>query len=389
MIPTEDADEIVTHGVDECPGCGGTDLEQTGLFRHQVTEIPPTRPQVTEHQVLSVRCRGCGACAAGELSADVARSQFGPRVHALVAHMTGGFRLTHRETARVLGEVFGLEIGVGSITALQRRVREALEAPFREAQRAIREGFAAFIDETSWRLRRRRAYLWAAHHGELVVYHVDRRRNRAAFRRLMAGKYHGVRIVDRYVVHDDVPDELRQLCLGHLLRDFEGYATGVAGRRMFGRRGKAILKRTFRAWWRFEDGLIDRAALQRECEEFEKQMKARLDEGAAHAHAKVRGFARKLRKHVACLFTFAKVRGIEPTSNPAERVLRPAVQWRKGSFGSHSEEGARFVSRILTVTRSLRLQGRDALEFLVAALDSRVHGHDPPSLLPAAVTAAA
>ena len=389
LIPTEDVDEIVTHRVEQCPDCGGTDLEQTNLFRHQVTEIPPTRPHVTEHQVLSVRCRGCGACAAGELPVDVARSQFGPRVHALAAHMTGGFRLTHREAALVFEEVFGLKIGVGSMTALQGRVRDALEAPFREAQRVIREGFAAFIDETSWRLRRRKAYLWAAHHGELVIYHVDRRRNRAAFRRLMAGKYHGVRVVDRYAVHDDVPDERRQWCLGHLLRDFEGYAGGPAGRRMFGRRGKAILKRVFRMWWRLQDGLIDRARLQLECGRFEKQMKALLEEGMAHSHAKVRGFARKVRANVACLFTFAKVEGIEPTSNPAERVLRPAVLWRKGSFGSHSEQGARFASRILTATRSLRLQGRNVLDFLVEALDCHVHVRDSPSLLPAVVTAAA
>jgi len=42
--------------------------------------------------------------------------------------------------------------------------------------------------------------------------------------------------------------------------------------------------------------------------------------------------------------------GVEPTNNVAERALRPAVLWRKGSFGTQSDGGARFVERLLTVT---------------------------------------
>ena len=32
-----------------------------------------------------------------------------------------------------------------------------------------------------------------------------------------------------------------------------------------------------------------------------------------------------------------------PTNTVAERALRPAVLWRKGSFGSDSEAGCRFA----------------------------------------------
>jgi transposase len=38
----------------------------------------------------------------------------------------------------------------------------------------------------------------------------------------------------------------------------------------------------------------------------------------------------------AALWTFARVKGIEPTNNHAERMLRPAVMWRKQSLGSHT-----------------------------------------------------
>lgn len=388
LVAVEDVREFVPHGVTTCPGCGGSDLEQTGVVRHQVTEIPPVEPVVVEHQVLHVLCRGCGTESVGELPPDVARSQFGPRIHAMVAQLTGGFRLTHREAVRVFDEMFGVEVGLGSLTAMQRRVTDALEFPFREAQRALRRGPAAYIDETSWRQGRGKAWLWTAYYDLLVVFHVDLRRSRGAFRRLLAGKFYGVRIVDRYVVHDDVKDARRQLCNAHVLRDFEGFATGPAGRRMFGRRGKALVMRIFRVWWRFVDGRIDRARLQAECAKLQARMTALLDDAATHAHARVRGFAKRLRKQVACLFTFAAVEGISLTNNAAERMLRAAVLWRKGSFGSHSARGARFASRFMTAARSLRLQGRSVLEFVVEALDAHARGHPPPSLVPVPVASA-
>jgi transposase len=69
--------------------------------------------------------------------------------------------------------------------------------------------------------------------------------------------------------------------------------------------------------------------------------------------------------------------------NHAERVLRGAVLWRKGSFGSSSEGGCRFVERILTVVQTLRLQGRPVLTYLPEALSAHRKGVLAPKLLPA------
>ena len=74
---------------------------------------------------------------------------------------------------------------------------------------------------------------------------------------------------------------------------------------------------------------------------------------------------------------------VEPTNNIAERALRPAVLWRKGSLGSDSERGTRFAERRLTVVATCRQQGRRLLDFLVAAVDAALRRSSPPSLLPA------
>ena len=56
--------------------------------------------------------------------------------------------------------------------------------------------------------------------------------------------------------------------------------------------------------------------------------------------------------------------------------------WRRLSFGSQSEAGSQFVSRILTVVTMLNIQERDVLEFLTLAYRASRFGTTMPSLLP-------
>jgi transposase len=77
------------------------------------------------------------------------------------------------------------------------------------------------------------------------------------------------------------------------------------------------------------------------------------------------------------------VESTEPTNNVAERALRPAVLWRKGSFGSDGEAGRRFAERLLAVAATCRQHARGLLACLVAAGEAALRGTVAPSLLPA------
>jgi hypothetical protein len=91
---------------------------------------------------------------------------------------------------------------------------------------------------------------------------------------------------------------------------------------------------------------------------------------------------RQLLKAEPALWLFVTVEGLAPTNNAAERAIRPAVLWRRVSFGSQSQAGSVFVARMLTVVTSLRSQGRNVLEFMTAAIQAARQGTKPPSLLP-------
>ena len=99
------------------------------------------------------------------------------------------------------------------------------------------------------------------------------------------------------------------------------------------------------------------------------------------------GMCKELYKHRSWLWTFTEIEGIEPTNNTAERALRPAVIYRKLSFGTQSASGSRFIERILTVSETCRLQNRSPFQYLVAAMKAHFSQQTPPSLLPTEETA--
>lgn len=82
------------------------------------------------------------------------------------------------------------------------------------------------------------------------------------------------------------------------------------------------------------------------------------------------------------MWLFVDVEGVEPTNNAAERAIRPAVIWRRTSFGSQTQAGSNFVARMLTVVTSLKFQRRNVLEFMANAVDAQRNNMPAPSLLP-------
>ena len=71
---------------------------------------------------------------------------------------------------------------------------------------------------------------------------------------------------------------------------------------------------------------------------------------------KTAGTYRDILKRREALWTFVQVAGVEPTNKAAERSIRPGVLWRKGSVGTQSEAGSRFVESMLTVVSTLKQQ---------------------------------
>ena len=68
------------------------------------------------------------------------------------------------------------------------------------------------------------------------------------------------------------------------------------------------------------------------------------------------------------LFTFLAIKGVEPTNNHAERLLRFLVIMRKICFGTRSAAGSESHGVLPSLLQTAKLQGKNAIEFLVKLL---------------------
>jgi transposase len=115
-----------------------------------------------------------------------------------------------------------------------------------------------------------------------------------------------------------------------------------------------------------------------------REVRAALDDGARGDCTMTRGACAEVLRLEESLWTFARVKGVPPENNAAERAERHAVICRRIRGGTDSARGSRFVERMLTVVATCRQQGRDVLDYLASCFEAARRGQAIPSLLPAA-----
>jgi len=282
---------------------------------------------------------------------------------------------------QLLRDLWQVRVSLGAVVRQEQAQSAALAPVVEEARAAVQQAAVVNMDETGWRQEKRRAWLWTVVTAELTVFCIDRSRGRAVVEALLGADFAGVVGSDRWSAYSRFPAARRALCHAHLKRGFQALVDGGGEAAPIGRWGLAEIERLFALWHRFRAGEFDRKELQRRLIPLQARLGRLLRRGQQNPDRKAAALGRELTKWWPALWTFARAEGADPTNNVAERALRPAVLWRKGSFGCDSEAGSRYAERLLTVAATCRQQGRALLDLLVAAGEAALLRTAPPSLL--------
>jgi len=383
VVPIETVDVVVPVKPERCRRCQhplqGEDPQPQ---RHQVTEIPPVKPVVTEYQLHALVCPACGEATRAELPPGVPTGGFGPRLQATTALCTGAYHLSKRTTQELLHDCFGVEVGLGTIANLEQATTQAVAEPVTEARAYVRSQPAASADETGWREGHQRAWLWTAVTAWVTVFLVRRSRSGQVAQELLGESFWGWLVTDRWSAYTWYPTWRRQLCWAHLLRDFEAMIARGGRSAEIGEALRVQARQMFHWWHRVRDGTLTHASFRTYMQPIRREVERLLEAGQTCGVPKTQGTCREIFKLRQALWTFVRHEGVEPTNNAAERAIRPGVLWRKGSFGTHSPEGSRFVESMMTVVATLKQQHRNVLEYLTTACQAALCGEAAPSLLP-------
>lgn len=384
LVPAEDVAWTEDCLPPTCRRCGDRlEGEDTAPFRHQVSELEKPVVTVNEWRLHTLHCGGCGTDTTGQLPDGVPTGNFGPRVISTVSLLTGRYRGSKRLAQEMMQDLFGLDISLGAIPRCEQITSEAIRSAVDEAREFVKAHSFKHADETSWPEGERRdlAWLWTVTAGAVTVFLIHRNRSARAARKLL-GRVFGVLVTDRWCAYTWWPLALRQLCWAHLTRDFQAFVDAAGEARPIGEKLLVCKDRLFIWWSRVLDGKMSRATFRRRTAGLRLEVRALLRAGTACEHKKTRGTCKELLKVEPAFWTFVRVPNVEPTNNKAERAIRPAVIWRKLSFGTHSRWGSRFVERILSVCATLREQHRNIVDYVQDAVAGHLRGEQPPSLIP-------
>jgi transposase len=362
LIPVGEVHGVIPVKPERCRRCQyplqGEDPQPQ---RHQVTELPPLKPVITEYQLHHLVCPRGGEATRAEVPTGVPTGEFGPRVQAITALCTGAYHLSKRTTQSVMADLFGVSVSLGTVAQLEQATAQALAAPIAEARAYVQAQPAAYLDEIGWREGQQRAWLWTAVTAWVTVLIVRLSRRAKVAQELVGEGFWGYLVTDRWSAYPWYPSWRRQVCWAHLLRDIEAMV-GRGGRsREIGEALHAQARQMFQWWHRVRDGPLAPASFASYMRPIRREIERLLEAGQMCGVPKTEGTCREILKRRQALWTFVRHPEVEPTNNAAERAIRPGLLWRIGSFSTQSTERSRFVEALMTVVATLKQQHRNVL----------------------------
>ncbi len=379
LVRPEQVDEVIECRPSHCRRCGGELAGKDGNpARHQVAELPPIRPHVSEYRLHRLQCPCCSTVTRASLPLGVPRGAFGPRLQSVLSLLSAGYRIGKRGVCQLAHDLLGLSISTGMVCKLQKATSAILAGPVSELSQHVQKENAN-VDETGWRQENKKAWLWVAVTSKATLFRIATSRAAKVAKAILGESYSKIATCDRYRAYLWIRN--CQLCWSHLRRDFQAMIDRGGTGKPIGERLLEHSNQLFQWWYQTRDGDLARTTFQRYAGILRRLFRKDLTTGTTCGQPKTESTCRDLLADEQSLWTFVRCSGIEPTNNAAERALRHAVLWRKSSLGTASETGSRFVERLLSVLATARQHGRDILDYLHHCHQAALYGQPIPSLL--------
>src|SRR5450830_1126832 len=203
LFPLELVDEVVDHWPQRCQACArpfsaNERWDAATPQRHQVSELPEVALTVSEHRLHRLCCPQCGATTRAALPVEVPRGAFGARLQAAVVTLAVRNRVSRRDAAELVRELFGCRLASGTIDAIVQGAGAALEEPHARLRDHVRSAPAVNIDETGWRTAGERRTLWGVLSGQEALFRIAEGRHQREAQALLGEDFSGVACSDRW-----------------------------------------------------------------------------------------------------------------------------------------------------------------------------------------------
>lgn len=361
-----------------CPHCQCKDLEECPELHEHLQEdiVLVPRTQVTQYVHQQRHCPRCRRRVYQMGEGELSGCSIGPLARAVATHLRYDLQIPYRKVQHILQNLFGMPLVPATAMHFDRKVT-ALGRPLYEQLRImLQSSDVAYADETSWREDGQGRYIWFGGNNNIAVYQITDNRSGQSAVQLLGEQFDGTLVTDDYAAYNAVEPRRQQTCWNHIRTTAKEIVQQIELTDPPIQAPRAV-----RFCRKLERFALDLCALGRRQRDGKLSMaKARAMIPALHKRLRRLGAnpldhpaAQTLRDRVIDkdkdkLFTFLRVKGVEPTNNHSERSVRFMVIMRKISLGTRSPAGSESHSILPSLLQTVRRQGKDAIGFLVSLL---------------------
>jgi transposase len=348
-------EDVFAEGICPCGAdlAGARDLGVK--YSHQVTDLPEARAVTIQHDRHEVEC-ACGRTHVADVPPEAAGAPgtvtYGLNFQAWCVFLMVMHHVPVERCADILESMSGTRPSDGWVHGLLERAARAVAAANTAIRALIILARVICGDETPLRAgpgpKARKKYLQVAC-TSLLTYYFPGARDLPSFRQFVYSDLHGTVVVhDRYACYDAFDGISHQLCTQHLLRDLEDAAQTYPEAIWPGQIAGALRSLIHQANLARDHGLAavpaDRTA--EDLKLFRRGVAVGLSRvrrvpGAKSKQPPARTLLECLRHREGDVLRFLTDTAIPPTSNQAERDLRPAKTQQKISGRLRSEKTTR------------------------------------------------
>jgi transposase len=369
--------DVVRHVPAVCAGCGDSlaGADEVDMTGRQVVDVPPVKPQVTEHQMITLACR-CGHHTTAQAPAGaVAPVVYGPRLAGIGVYLLHGQFLSVSRTAAALKDLFGTPVAAGTVAGwVKRTALGIIEKVLPVIAGRITAAPVAHFDETGMRVEGRLAWLHSASTPTDVLLAVHAKRGTKAMDAIgVLPAFAGVAVHDAWAPYDTYTHMIHALCNAHVLRELiyvVDTATGPVAEHA--QQAVTALRRLNR--------LVSDARVTEQTPDPEKIgryqhiLRSAVVLGAQATAARASKLQRKyhalfvrLRDRRDDYLRFVTDPAVPFDNNPAEQTIRMPKLRIKVSGSMRTTTGAEHFAAIRSYIATAARQGIDALDALIQA----------------------
>ena len=217
-------DHIVVHTVRTCRNCHAS-LEKatvTGHDRRQVFDIPPIRPEITEHRIDILRCPQCGHHNKAEFPEEVSQpTQYGSRVKSHAVYFNVYHHLPLKRTSLIFEHIFNHRISEAVITEACKICASEVAPVNEHIRKQLIMSDVVNSDETGICVNKKLHWLTVASSPELTYYHIHPKRGGQGLNDAgILPEFYGIGVHDHWKAYFRYPCG-HGLCNAHHLRELK------------------------------------------------------------------------------------------------------------------------------------------------------------------------